>query len=79
MSKDEQEIDVSSCVFRVKDSDGTEILVTPDYKRAFQLKQLHPGSAVFVEATVDVGMNMDPSVLQAIMGNATGVEIDDEA
>lgn len=78
MAKPEEEIDVSSCVFRVKDADGNEILVTPDYKRAFQLKQLHPGSAVFVEATIDVGVNMDPAVLKQLLGQATGVEIADE-
>lgn len=57
MTEEEMEIDVSSCVFTVKDPDGTILLTTASYKQAFDLKGLRPGSAVFVEATVDVAVD----------------------
>src|SRR6266704_1328294 len=71
MSEEEKdEVDISSCVFTVKDPDGVELLVTPDYKRAFQLKQFHPDSTVHVAFTLDVGMDMDPKLLKQLLSQA---------
>lgn len=62
------ELDVSECTFTVKDADGSIILATSDYKRAFQVKQFNPGSKVFVEAKVDVTIESF-DVLKEVMGN----------
>lgn len=79
MDEAKDEVDISSCFFTVKDVDGAELLVTPDYKRAFQLKQFHPGSTVHVAFTLDVGVDMDPSVLKQLLNQAAENESGNEA